>query len=108
MDEKASLLPVVVAQDGRPFEEKKAILSNIPTYVPSFEGLRGLSVVFVHIYHIVPAPMKRVGRIFGTTGLDTFFVLSGFLVTGVLVGQQVSYFCRMIDSVRLLKFFDLH
>jgi peptidoglycan/LPS O-acetylase OafA/YrhL len=47
------------------------------TYRPELQGLRALAVVLVVVYHV------WVGRVSG--GVDVFFVVSGFLLTGQLV-----------------------
>jgi peptidoglycan/LPS O-acetylase OafA/YrhL len=45
-------------------------------YVPEIDGLRALAVVSVMIYHVVPALVPG-----GFTGVDVFFVISGYVVT---------------------------
>src|ERR1700730_17638830 len=61
---------------------------KLPRYIPQLDVLRGLAVLDVMLYHaadIVPSlhltPIFRLGY----TGVDLFFVLSGFLITGILV-----------------------
>jgi peptidoglycan/LPS O-acetylase OafA/YrhL len=46
---------------------------------PEIQGLRGLAVAFVVIFHIWPAALPG-----GYVGVDIFFVISGFLITGLL------------------------
>src|SRR3954447_3396658 len=53
-------------------------------HVPAFDGLRGLAVLTVALYHF-PTNRWVPG---GWLGVDVFFVLSGFLITALLVGER--------------------
>ena len=52
------------------------------SFRPDIEGLRGLAILMVVVFHAVP-------RLFGGgfIGVDVFFVISGFLITGLLVRE---------------------
>ena len=52
------------------------------TYQPALDGLRAFAVLSVFAYHL-DAGWTRGGFL----GVDTFFVLSGFLITSLLVGE---------------------
>ena len=51
-------------------------------YRPEIDGLRAVAVVPVVLFH---AHMPGVGG--GFVGVDVFFVISGFLITGILVRE---------------------
>jgi peptidoglycan/LPS O-acetylase OafA/YrhL len=52
------------------------------SHVPAFDGLRGLAIALVMLFHLH-------GKLFkgGYVGVDLFFVLSGFLITALLVQE---------------------
>lgn len=50
------------------------------SYVPALEGMRGVAIVGVLLFHTGHLPG-------GFLGVDLFFVLSGYLITGVLVRE---------------------
>ncbi|HEV2644048.1 MAG TPA: acyltransferase family protein, partial [Candidatus Elarobacter sp.] len=60
------------------------------------EGLRAVAVVLVVAFHARIAPMSG-----GFIGVDVFFVLSGFLITGILVRQL-----ERDGRIKLMKFFS--
>jgi peptidoglycan/LPS O-acetylase OafA/YrhL len=74
------------------------------TYIPEFDGLRGIAVLLVVLYHFSfwleegPAPLKALHMLLtpGWTGVDLFFILSGCLITGILIDQKgtAGYFRR--------------
>ena len=59
------------------------------SYLPQLDGLRGLAVVLVVLYHTGYLTAGWGPRPFpgGFIGVDLFFALSGFLITTILLGQ---------------------
>jgi peptidoglycan/LPS O-acetylase OafA/YrhL len=54
-----------------------------PGFRPDLEGLRGVAILLVILCH-AQVPGVEAGFI----GVDIFFVLSGFLITGLLIGEH--------------------
>jgi peptidoglycan/LPS O-acetylase OafA/YrhL len=52
-------------------------------HVPELDGLRGIAILSVIVHHQL-TPFSLVG---GFLGVDLFFVLSGFLITGLLSAE---------------------
>jgi len=52
-------------------------------YIAPIDGLRTLAVLSVVLFHLWPAALPG-----GFTGVDIFFVISGFVVTGSLKGRR--------------------
>ncbi len=63
-------------------------------YIPAVDGLRAVAVGAVILYHLWPGLLPG-----GFTGVDIFFVISGFVVTGSMAGK------RFESLKELLRFF---
>jgi hypothetical protein len=60
------------------------------SFIPALEGIRGIAVIFAHLIHTLARPVL-MRDVIGPAGVTVFFVLSGFLITGVLMRLQVSH-----------------
>lgn len=64
-----------------------------PTFLPEIQGLRAVAVGLVVIFHLWPSAVPG-----GYVGVDVFFVISGYLITGVLVRSALrDGFISLID-----------
>ena len=54
-------------------------------HIAALDGIRGLAVAIVVIYHFAPTVLPA-----GFIGVDVFFVLSGFLITSLALGEHRS------------------
>lgn len=72
--------------------------------MPALDGLRALSVVCVILFHqTIP------GFSLGWSGVFLFFVLSGFLITGILLdSKHNSYFLKNFYFRRALRIFPIY
>jgi peptidoglycan/LPS O-acetylase OafA/YrhL len=90
------------------------------THILALDGLRGLAILGVMLFHFLPYthptgeanPLIRYGLLaihVGQTGVDLFFVLSGFLITGILLDtkKRPGYFSNFYAR-RTLRIFPLY
>ena len=78
----------------------------IRSYYPALDGLRGfaiLGVLLQHNFSFLPVPK------FGWVGVDLFFVLSGFLITDILLKtKEQKNFLSNFYTRRILRIFPLY
>lgn len=94
-------------------EKKEAAESRIDV----LDGFRGLAILLVLLFHFGAGINRRsaiddwFGRITGSmwTGVDVFFVLSGFLITGILLKtRDRKHYFRSFYMRRTLRIFPLY
>lgn len=87
--------------------------------IRSLDGLRGLAVILVLIWHFIPcqlqneagswAPLVRRVLYLTGSGVDLFFVISGFLIAGILLDQKgASNLLRVFYLRRACRIFPLY
>jgi peptidoglycan/LPS O-acetylase OafA/YrhL len=86
---------------------------------PALDGVRGLAILSVLMSHFVPVLAEAFGTSWarqlvgyagpGAWGVDLFFVLSGFLITGILLDTRESPdYWRSFYGRRALRIFPLY
>ena len=84
--------------------------------IPALDGLRGIAILFVMLHHFtLYRPSFGIDAVIGDvlfffwTGVDLFFVLSGFLITGILLDTRGNqrYFSTFYAR-RTLRIFPLY
>jgi peptidoglycan/LPS O-acetylase OafA/YrhL len=88
-------------------------------HLPALDGVRGIAILLVMMHHITffggMRPVALLDRLYykatvaGWFGVDLFFVLSGFLITGILFDAKGSeHFFRNFYARRTLRIFPLY
>ena len=85
-------------------------------HIPALDGLRGIAFCGVAGSHLFPGtPRSEAAKLiaavlsFGSTGVDLFFVLSGFLITGILYDTRTDPdFFKKFYARRVLRIFPLY
>jgi peptidoglycan/LPS O-acetylase OafA/YrhL len=87
--------------------------------IPELDGIRGLAILLVVAYHYIAVPISasatagflivRQTLSNGWSGVDLFFVLSGFLICGILIDHRTSedYF-KVFYVRRVTRIFPLY
>jgi peptidoglycan/LPS O-acetylase OafA/YrhL len=84
----------------------------LPTYIPELLGLRGLAVLAVVFYHchprLVGTPV-HYASLWGWAGVNLFFVLSGFLITSILLeARNKERYFRNFYGRRVLRIWPVY
>lgn len=61
-------------------------------YRPDIDGLRAIAVLAVVAFHAFPSKIKG-----GFVGVDVFFVISGFLISGIIMGSLRNKTFSLLD-----------
>lgn len=85
-------------------------------FIPALDGLRGIAIILVMLHHFtLYRPTSGIDLLIGDvvffwwSGVDLFFVLSGFLITGILLDTRDNerYFTTFYAR-RILRIFPLY
>lgn len=92
-------------------------MNSRPHNIRALDGIRGLAIIVVMLHHfepLIPASNSAVTAAkavfsFGWMGVDLFFALSGFLITGILLETRAAknYFGAFYAR-RVLRIFPLY
>jgi peptidoglycan/LPS O-acetylase OafA/YrhL len=91
----------------------------LPGHLPALDGLRGIAILAVMLHHFKTygsgsgealwGQVYATAADFGWAGVDLFFVLSGFLITGILYDtRRSSRYFSVFYARRTLRIFPLY
>ena len=79
----ADLVPVGGAPAARPRAAAMPMAARVARYRPDIDGLRAIAVASVVVYHALPGVLPS-----GFLGVDVFFVISGYLITQLILKEM--------------------
>jgi len=84
----------------------------LPSYLPELDGLRGLAILWVVLYHCDPllkGTWLHYVAEWGWAGVDIFFVLSGFLITtNLLATRDKPHYFHNFHARRALRIWPVY
>jgi len=107
-----SVIAALGNQEGTRYDNARLVIA----YTPALDGLRGIAIILVLFHHFtILKPVSAIDQsiadaaLVGWSGVDLFFVLSGFLITGILIDARGSnrYFSSFYAR-RTLRIFPLY
>lgn len=90
---------------------------QLKAHMPALDGVRGLAILMVLCVHFLAPGTepglfgRNIARLanYGAMGVDLFFVLSGFLITGILLDtRKRPFYFRNFYMRRALRIFPLY
>src|SRR5580658_4061441 len=80
--------------------------------IPQLDGVRGIAILIVilhnSLYKFPSLPLQSLFS-YGWMGVDLFFVLSGFLITGILIDtKQSKFYFKNFYARRCLRILPLY
>lgn len=92
---------------NEPMSSQGTVQKSIPHRIPSLDGCRAVSICLVILSHVCDTPSfhafnpyARMMYHFGPFGVKVFFVISGFLITTLLLNEE-----RKTGSVSIKMFY---
>ncbi len=86
--------------------------SWLPSYIPELQGLRGIAVLAVVFYHSHPRLAGTpfyAASLWGWAGVNLYFVLSGFLITSILLEtREKPHYFRNFYGRRALRIWPVY
>jgi peptidoglycan/LPS O-acetylase OafA/YrhL len=103
----------------RPAPDSFTLTSRLDGHVPALDGIRGVAILFVMLFHYGTASgfvaetwiTRKIIGVFANmwSGVDIFFTLSGFLITGILLRlKNEPRFFSTFYMRRTLRIFPLY
>jgi peptidoglycan/LPS O-acetylase OafA/YrhL len=84
----------------------------LPKHIPELDGLRGIAVLMVVFYHCHPRledTWAYGASLWGWAGVNLFFVLSGFLITSILLEtREDPHYFRNFYGRRVLRIWPVY
>jgi peptidoglycan/LPS O-acetylase OafA/YrhL len=84
----------------------------LPSYIPELQGLRGLAVLAVVVYHCharLEGTWIHYASLWGWVGVNLFFTLSGFLITSILIeARDKPHYFRNFYARRALRIWPVY
>ena len=103
-----------IAAVGETYDQPSTFTSQ--QHIPALDGLRGVAILVIMVHHFVTMPTARgfdipfvLAAKAGWAGVDLFFVLSGFLITGILIDSRgAAGYARAFYARRALRILPLY